>query len=324
MTDFHSYNEPDQGQARWHVPLNENFREIDADIEIRDTAANRGDYEPKDGAKYFETDTGDIYLGDGTNWNRQSIASGAETSVSDDGNEVVRDVTDIDLTDGYFDVTNPGGSAVDVSITDDSIDTLAIDLSITPTWTGQHQFDAGLDTRGDVVDDTTTVWDSTNNYVPQTSLENDSLAVGSGNGLAGGGNIALGGSTTLAVDASQKFEGSEGGEIQNSDQGLVETEALSDGRTARVDSATLVKTANSTVGAVPSNVTLELVTFEGTGYTTRATLISGDGSTLHNTVSGDPLGGYENTSGGEQTVGVIIDNQSGDPFDVYAAFDGFR
>jgi len=199
VTDFHDYNEPDQGAERWHVPLNENFREIDADIEIRDTEANRGDYEPKEGAKYFETDTGDIYLGDGANWQRQSIASGAETSVSDDGSEVVNDVTDIDLTDGYFDVTNPGGSAVDVSVTDNSIDTDPIDASIEPTWTGQHRFDLGIDVRGDVVDDTTTVWDSTNGYVPQTSLENDTVTVNSGNALEGGGDIALGGSTTLAV-----------------------------------------------------------------------------------------------------------------------------
>jgi len=200
MTDYHDYNEPDQGAERWHVPLNENFRKIDADVEIRDTQANRSDYEPKDGAKYFETDTGDIYLGDGTNWNRQSIASGAETSVSDDGAEVVKDVTDIDLTDGYFDVDNPGGAEVDVSITDDSIDTPAIDLSITPTWTGQHRFDSGIDTRGDIVDDTTTVWDSASGYLPQSALENDSLTVTGGDGLKNGGSVSLGASTTLNIE----------------------------------------------------------------------------------------------------------------------------
>jgi len=199
MTDYHDYNEPDQGAERWHVPLNENFREIDEDIEIRDTEANRSDYEPKEGAKYFETDTGDIYLGDGANWQRQAIASGAETSVSDDGNEVVRDVTDIDLTDGYFDVTNPGGSAVDVSVTDDSIDTDPIDLSITPTWAGLHRFDSGLDTRGDIVADTTTIWDSTNEYVTQSSLENDTVTVDGGNALTGG-SVSLGSSVTVDVD----------------------------------------------------------------------------------------------------------------------------
>ena len=199
MTDYHDYNEPDQGAERWHVPLNENFREIDADIEIRDTAANRSDYEPKNGAKYFETDTGDIYLGDGANWQRQAIASGAETSVSDDGNEVVRDVTDIDLTDGYFDVDNPGGAEVDVSVTDDSIDTNAIDVSIEPTWTGQHRFDSGLDTRADIVDDTRVVWDSANGYVPQASLQNDTVTVSGGNGLSGG-SVSLGSSVTVDID----------------------------------------------------------------------------------------------------------------------------
>lgn len=56
-------------------------------------------------------------------------------------------------------LTGGGGSAL--AIATDGVQTDELDLSITPTWTGQHQFSAGLDTRGNVVDDTTTVWDST-------------------------------------------------------------------------------------------------------------------------------------------------------------------
>ncbi|QSG11332.1 Uncharacterized protein HSBGL_0902 [Halapricum desulfuricans] len=73
MTDNHGYNTPPQGELDWHVPLNENFNAIDTDIEIRDENENRSNYEPKQGAKYLATDTGDVYLGDGTDW--QSLGS---------------------------------------------------------------------------------------------------------------------------------------------------------------------------------------------------------------------------------------------------------
>jgi len=68
MTDNHDYNTPSEGTTNWDVPLNDNFRQIDADVEIRDTDASRSDYQPKTGAKFLATDTGDVYLGDGSNW----------------------------------------------------------------------------------------------------------------------------------------------------------------------------------------------------------------------------------------------------------------
>lgn len=70
MTDNHEYNVPEPGSLDWHVPLNDNFRQLDADVEIRDADANRSQYVPKTGAKYFATDTSAVYLGDGTTWNR--------------------------------------------------------------------------------------------------------------------------------------------------------------------------------------------------------------------------------------------------------------
>jgi len=69
MTDNHDYNTPAEGALNWDVPLNENFENIDTDVEIRDTEANRSSYSPKQGAKFLATDTGTVYLGDGTSWN---------------------------------------------------------------------------------------------------------------------------------------------------------------------------------------------------------------------------------------------------------------
>lgn len=68
MADNHDYNTPDHGEQDWHVPLNENFERLDVDVELRDVAANKDDYEPKDGAKFLETDTGIVYEGDGNFW----------------------------------------------------------------------------------------------------------------------------------------------------------------------------------------------------------------------------------------------------------------
>jgi hypothetical protein len=46
----HSYNTPKEGTTDWQEPLNENVEDFDTDVEIRDIAANRSDYEPKEDA----------------------------------------------------------------------------------------------------------------------------------------------------------------------------------------------------------------------------------------------------------------------------------
>jgi hypothetical protein len=68
MTENHDYDTPAEGTVDWHVPLNRNFERIDTDVEIRDTEADRSTYQPKQGAKYFAVDTGEVYVGDGSAW----------------------------------------------------------------------------------------------------------------------------------------------------------------------------------------------------------------------------------------------------------------
>ena len=67
-TENHDYNTPEKGTIEWHVPLNENFKRLDAAVEIRDAEANLNQYSPKSGAKFFATDTGKRFLGDGEAW----------------------------------------------------------------------------------------------------------------------------------------------------------------------------------------------------------------------------------------------------------------
>jgi len=67
-TPNHGYNRPAEGTTNWHIPLNENFDRLDSDVEIRDTEANKGEYEPKVDHKYEATDSGAVYHGNGDTW----------------------------------------------------------------------------------------------------------------------------------------------------------------------------------------------------------------------------------------------------------------
>jgi len=72
-TENHELNTPAEGTASWDEPLNENFRRIDTEVEIRDTEDNLGQYTPKSGAKFLATDTGTRYLGDGSQWKEAPV-----------------------------------------------------------------------------------------------------------------------------------------------------------------------------------------------------------------------------------------------------------
>lgn len=64
------YNTPPQGATDWHIPLNENFTNLDEDVEIRDVEANLGNYAPATDAKFVATDTGSVYIADGSSWSQ--------------------------------------------------------------------------------------------------------------------------------------------------------------------------------------------------------------------------------------------------------------
>jgi hypothetical protein len=81
-TPNHALNRPDKGAKDWHVPLNENFATIDAGIEVRDFAENRTEYTPTEGSKFLATDTGAVYIGDGSRWTQTGSISGSPGSVT--------------------------------------------------------------------------------------------------------------------------------------------------------------------------------------------------------------------------------------------------
>lgn len=91
MTDNHDYHTPERGTRDWDTLLNENFRTIDADVEIRDTETNLETYEPEPGTKFFATDTENVFLGDGSEW-RPAVTSGPEPQFSSLESESVNTV----------------------------------------------------------------------------------------------------------------------------------------------------------------------------------------------------------------------------------------
>ena len=83
MTEYHNYNTPTEGTTNWHEPLNENFEQIDNDIEVRDTESNRSQYPARTGAKFLSTDTGRRFVGADSQWER--VPSGSHASLLRDG-----------------------------------------------------------------------------------------------------------------------------------------------------------------------------------------------------------------------------------------------
>lgn len=132
--------------------------------------------------------------------------------------------------------------------------------------------------------------------------------------------FTAGGGSGGGVDHANVFEGREGGSVANGDQGILVVDELADGETVEVYKAALT---TADVQAAPTDLDLKLVTFDNAGgFTTQATLVSGDGSTVHDRETGSPLGSYTNSSGGGESIGVIVDNGTGSSQDVMALVEG--
>lgn len=75
FTDNHGYQLWGYREDGWEH--RSDFTQLDVDVEIRDTEANRTQYTPKSGAKFFSVDTGAIYIGTGTEWTQVTTGGGS-------------------------------------------------------------------------------------------------------------------------------------------------------------------------------------------------------------------------------------------------------
>jgi len=156
-----------------------------------------------------------------------------------------------------------------------------------------------------VQDDDTAVEDPVDTLDAQAGLQATSPATGE---------------AELAYEHREVFAGRESGTVSDTNQGIVVIDHLADGETAEVYKGALTLADGQ---AAPSSLDLKLVTLDNAGsFTARTTLISGDGSTVFDDETGSPLGNYTNSSGGGQTIGVLVDNGTGSAQDVMAAVEG--
>lgn len=78
-TENHTFQLFAENEKLWEHRTD--FSSLDTKVEIRDLDSARSDYIPKDGAKFFATDTESIYLGDGSSWN-ESVSTGVDPQLN--------------------------------------------------------------------------------------------------------------------------------------------------------------------------------------------------------------------------------------------------
>lgn len=118
----------------------------------------------------------------------------------------------------------------------------------------------------------------------------------------------------------EDFSGSETGNVPAGDTGVLVVSSLEPNESVEVYRAALT---TDTIEAIPTGIDLKLVTFDNAGgFTTQATLITGDGSTVFDDETGDPLGSYENTGTSAESIGVVADNTTTSAQELVAMCEG--
>lgn len=79
-TPNHDFQVYSQNETPWEH--GSDFEKLDTAVEIRDAEANRTGYTPKIGAKFFSSDTGVVYVGNGTAWVKTNLGVAAFTADS--------------------------------------------------------------------------------------------------------------------------------------------------------------------------------------------------------------------------------------------------
>lgn len=95
------------------------------------------------------------------------------------------------------------------------------------------------------------------------------------------------------------------GEVVAGNASVLGATSLQDQETLEITEATLVLVSGS---PAPTGLDLIIVQLDGAAGASLSTILAGDGASTLAGETGNPLGSYQNTSGGEQTIGVAVDN----------------
>lgn len=134
--------------------------------------------------------------------------------------------------------------------------------------------------------------------------------------------ITTGGETT---DVTQQIEAAESGAVSDGAQGVLIVDHLEDGETIEIYKAVFLLVTGE---AAPKDLDFVIATLDNEGgYTERETIYEGDGEAVYDGAGnsrGDPLVSWENDTGSDYTIAVLIDNDTGDSVDVIAKVTGAR
>ncbi|AGM11741.1 hypothetical protein HCTV5_135 [Halovirus HCTV-5] len=103
----------------------------------------------------------------------------------------------------------------------------------------------------------------------------------------------------------EEYNCDESGSVAKGNSGVMYLTQVPDSSTFRVEQAGLLLADGQ---AAPTDLDLVIATLDNAGAASlKSVVIDGDG-TIQNDLTGDPLASYMNNSGGEETVGLLVDN----------------
>lgn len=168
--------------------------------------SNTFNFEPGEVSGQFITDDGSDNIAVQIGRGLEGDGSG---QIQIDENTAFNFNASIDFNGGV----NINGSGATITGVDDGASEVLIQPGTDTTAAGVPSME--LDIRGDIVDDTQVIWDTSSQEIPDSALgsidnstlTNDSVTVVAGDGLKNGGTVALGSSTTVDIEPAD-FAGS--------------------------------------------------------------------------------------------------------------------
>jgi uncharacterized coiled-coil protein SlyX len=208
-TSNHNYNRPDKGTQDWGQLLNSNFAALDEDIEIRDTGGpteSPNDYDPADGAKYLDIDSGIVYEGDGSAW----TASFAVATYSNEDDTPFLVGPTATVTDGMNEITY-SGNVVSGQLTEITAGARGAVIS----GGGRRFTESGTENKNIVTDHYGTVGGGVDNQAGDddsdpSSATGATVSGGNGNTASGLGATVGGGGGNTASDTNATVSGGNG------------------------------------------------------------------------------------------------------------------
>jgi len=132
-----------------------------------------------------------------------------------------------------------------------------------------------------------------------------------------------GGAAAVGIN-DEEFNTDESGAVAAGNAGVAYITQLEDTRTFAVYQAGLILADGQ---AAPTDLDLVIATLDNAGAATLQTVVVDGDGTLKSDQKGDPLASYQNTSGAEQTVAILVDNGNfnagtGSSQDIFATAHG--